>query len=718
MAESDIDHGKGPVVPTNIVSANVKGGKMATLNVDTASLDGLKSELQKLFVGNLLANAEILVNPEFLPPKLFGDCSNGDGHACLIFGDRFNTDASGNPVIPFNFQATPPYLGPHLVYPDVLTNYVFDNTGVGLPGALDEQLASYLPKKDNERMLVKLHPADAFVGTLGDPAATGVWIPMVVETENPEIRPHHCGENNDSLDICGGPDGVDKQLLLAGCQAVKIDVKLNRFKVYLGFIPSKKDNCYPYEQDTARAWMKNVPNGRDFDQPCLSVDTRVVAKLRITKFGDGGDVELNAHPYDCTGTANICDVIDCDSEVTKYAIPIAQQQVQSGLATLDEPTVKGDPTTRPIAKYFTYTQSVFPPPAGDCPSPLNLLQPPDNAQSCITELLAGSLEEITYGWFANPFTNRDHPIQHYPIVDVRHTASHLYFDYAVDTDGDGVPNVDDNCPDTPNGPSTDNQLDSDEDGIGDACDTCPNNPVIPGEDDKDGDCVADNVDNCPDVLQRDQFNSNVHAEAELHIGRYYPTTGEVRPRGDACDPYPSARASTTTNALVDQFSASCKSPSLHCTTGAWTSQQEIDWGGEQMKGLWSTNGVTQLAHCNCENVQGDDLDTRVAYCRTLSHSPTPRCTIGNHFSYPDSTYFAPDNSGWVSESTQPLYERRTTTTATTAAISTAAAPSSATTRSRPTTSTAPGRAATPRPCGASTRISICWACSPSTTRTT
>jgi hypothetical protein len=51
-----------------------------------------------------------------------------------------------------------------------------------------------------------------------------------------------------------------------------------------------------------------------------------------------------------------------------------------------------------------------------------------------------------------------------------------------DSDGDGVPDANDNCPSTPNA----NQLDADGDGAGNACDS---------DDDNDG--VADGVDNCP-----------------------------------------------------------------------------------------------------------------------------------------------------------------------------------------------------------------------------
>ncbi len=69
---------------------------------------------------------------------------------------------------------------------------------------------------------------------------------------------------------------------------------------------------------------------------------------------------------------------------------------------------------------------------------------------------------------------------------------------ADDSDGDGVNDGNDNCPNTANP----DQKDSDGDGVGDACDTTP------GGSDDDGDGVPNADDNCPDVANPDQRDSD------------------------------------------------------------------------------------------------------------------------------------------------------------------------------------------------------------------
>jgi hypothetical protein len=81
-----------------------------------------------------------------------------------------------------------------------------------------------------------------------------------------------------------------------------------------------------------------------------------------------------------------------------------------------------------------------------------------------------------------------------------------------DDDGDGIEDESDNCPLAPNP----GQADEDADGLGDACDACPADP----DDDADADGVCGDVDNCPAEPNPDQADADEDGA------------------GDACDPCP------------------------------------------------------------------------------------------------------------------------------------------------------------------------------------
>lgn len=87
---------------------------------------------------------------------------------------------------------------------------------------------------------------------------------------------------------------------------------------------------------------------------------------------------------------------------------------------------------------------------------------------------------------------------------------------ADDRDADGIPDDDDNCPDTPNF----DQADIDGDGLGDACDddrdgdevandadNCPDD-ANPGQEDADADTLGDICDNCPENANLDQADTD------------------------------------------------------------------------------------------------------------------------------------------------------------------------------------------------------------------
>ncbi len=88
-------------------------------------------------------------------------------------------------------------------------------------------------------------------------------------------------------------------------------------------------------------------------------------------------------------------------------------------------------------------------------------------------------------------------------------------DEVPDTDEDGVPEDEDNCPTVPNA----GQEDQDDDQVGDACDNCMSTPNTDQEnqdgdnlgdvcDDSDGDGVFDATDNCVDTPNDDQADTD------------------------------------------------------------------------------------------------------------------------------------------------------------------------------------------------------------------
>ena len=101
---------------------------------------------------------------------------------------------------------------------------------------------------------------------------------------------------------------------------------------------------------------------------------------------------------------------------------------------------------------------------------------------------------------------------------------------ADDSDGDGIANATDNCPNVfnPIRPmDSDKQADADGDGVGDACDVCPRDAntstcTVFDPNDSDGDGVPNATDNCPSKANADQMDSDSDG------------------KGDACDTCPVA----------------------------------------------------------------------------------------------------------------------------------------------------------------------------------
>ncbi len=108
--------------------------------------------------------------------------------------------------------------------------------------------------------------------------------------------------------------------------------------------------------------------------------------------------------------------------------------------------------------------------------------------------------------------------------------------YSGDVDGDGIPDITDNCPDVPNS----NQANGDGDSYGDACDNCP---AVPNADqaNSDYDTVGNACDNCPFTSNPDQSNSDADSLGDAcdncpAVANADQANNDQDAQGDACDP--------------------------------------------------------------------------------------------------------------------------------------------------------------------------------------
>lgn len=84
----------------------------------------------------------------------------------------------------------------------------------------------------------------------------------------------------------------------------------------------------------------------------------------------------------------------------------------------------------------------------------------------------------------------------------------IHFYKILDSDGDGIPDNEDECPNEPGTKKTKGCPDADNDGVPDHLDDCPNEPgkkSHSGCPDSDGDGIRDLDDQCPDILGKSKF---------------------------------------------------------------------------------------------------------------------------------------------------------------------------------------------------------------------
>jgi hypothetical protein len=168
----------------------------------------------------------------------------------------------------------------------------------------------------------------------------------------------------------------------------------------------------------------------------------------------------------------------------------------------------------------------------------------------------------------------------------------------VDTDGDGVPDTIDNCPNTPNANQSDvdhdgkgdvcdncvnaanaDQTDSDSDGKGDACDNCVHT-ANPGQQDGDADGVGDICDNCPANANSSQADSDGDAIGDAcdncaAVSNVNQVDTDHDGRGDVCDNCVAVANSSQADGDGDGVGDVCD----NCSTKPNTDQADVDNDG-------------------------------------------------------------------------------------------------------------------------------------------
>jgi hypothetical protein len=141
-----------------------------------------------------------------------------------------------------------------------------------------------------------------------------------------------------------------------------------------------------------------------------------------------------------------------------------------------------------------------------------------------------------------------------------------------DSDNDGIPDDQDNCPNTPN----QDQKNSDNDSLGDACDNCP---TLTNQDQQnsDNDSFGDVCDNCKLTYNPDQKNSDNDTHGDL-CDNCPTTTNENQSNsdkdtlGDACDNCPTVTNQDQQNSDNDSHGNACD----NCPTTTNENQNNSD----------------------------------------------------------------------------------------------------------------------------------------------
>jgi hypothetical protein len=130
---------------------------------------------------------------------------------------------------------------------------------------------------------------------------------------------------------------------------------------------------------------------------------------------------------------------------------------------------------------------------------------------------------------------------------------------STDMDGDGIPDIFDNCPSVVNP----GQSDVDGDTVGDACDNCPSIPNT-SQTDGDADSVGNACDNCPSIPNPGQVDGDADSLGDAcdncpSIPNLSQIDGDADSVGDACDNCPSVSNPDQINSDGDPLGNACDS---------------------------------------------------------------------------------------------------------------------------------------------------------------
>ncbi len=129
----------------------------------------------------------------------------------------------------------------------------------------------------------------------------------------------------------------------------------------------------------------------------------------------------------------------------------------------------------------------------------------------------------------------------YGITHFQHSAGIVFQFGGKDTDGDGIYDKDDECPETPGLAEFNGCPDTDGDGIEDRNDACPNTPGLAefnGCPDTDGDGIPDPQDECPTVAGLAALNGCPDSDGDGIADKDDACPNEAGPRENNGCPWP------------------------------------------------------------------------------------------------------------------------------------------------------------------------------------